>query len=541
MINSNSKQREYGSLQPEVEAAFADPNFYPHPVEHIHVEETHISKVFLTGSLVYKVKKPVEFGFLDYGTLEKRKYFCEQEIILNQRLSHDVYLGLVTVTNEPAGCALNGPGEPREYAVKMQQLPEERTMEEILHKNDLSPVMVQGLALVLADFYGKAEKGEHIDYLGSVEMIETNVEENFAQTEPFVSDILNQAKFAAVRQAAQAFLQRKHRLFQRRIDTGRIRDCHGDLRLDHVYFMEDIQIIDCIEFNERFRYGDVAADLAYLAMDLDDHDVSALGRVLINSYAVAAEDPEIFALLDFYKCYRAHVRCKVECLRHAEGGLNTQEQQETREKAQRHFDLAHNYAKVMERPTMWVICGLSASGKSTIAGELAKRLQIQMHSSDLVRKQLFGLGPKDAARASFKEGIYTEAATEETYKQLLFAAREELVHGRSTIVDATFGKLHHRDQARKLASELGVNIIFAECTCPEQVLRHRLTQRRDRQQVSDARLEHFEDLLHAFEPLDELADSMHLKVASDNSLMGSMVELFTETYVRQGQQAREHA
>jgi aminoglycoside phosphotransferase family enzyme/predicted kinase len=509
-------------------------------VEYVLVEETHISKVFLTGSFVYKVKKPVELGFLDYGTLEKRRHFCEQEILLNQRLSHSVYLELVAVTSDQAGCTLNGAGEPLEYAVKMRQLPQEKTMEEILHQGYLSPTMAQDLALVLAEFYGKAERGENIDYLGSVEMIETNVEENFAQTEPFVSDVLHRERFSVIHQAAQAFLQRKQKLFQRRIDIGRIRDCHGDLRLDHVYFLEEIQIIDCIEFNERFRYGDVAADLAFLAMDLDYHGTSELGRTLISSYALAAEDPEIFALLDFYKCYRAHVRCKVECLRYAEGGGNTHEQQQAREKAKRHFDLAHDYAKVMRRPTLWVICGLIANGKSTIAGELANRLQIRMHSSDLVRKQLFGIQPEDPARASFGEGIYTEAATEKTYAQLLLAAREELARGNSTIVDATFAKLHHRDQARKLAAELGVNIIFAECTCPEQVLRNRLTQRSDREQASDARLEHLDDLLRAFEPLDELTDYMHLKVATDNSLMASMVNLFTETYVRQGRQAREH-
>jgi aminoglycoside phosphotransferase family enzyme/predicted kinase len=521
-----------------VEAGFIDPVFYPHPVEYVQVEETHISKVFLTGNFVYKLKKPVKLGFLDYTTLEKRKYFCEQEILLNKRLSHDVYLELVAVTNDQAGCTLNGAGEPLEYAVKMRQLPQEKTMEKILHQGYLSPTMAQDLALVLAEFYEKAERGEDIDYLGSVEMIEANVEENFAQTGPFVSDVLHRERFSAIHQAAQTFLQREQKLFQRRIDTGRIRDCHGDLRLDHVYFLEEIQIIDCIEFNERFRYGDVAADLAFLAMDLDYHGSPGLGRALITSYALAAEDPEIFALLDFYKCYRAHVRCKVECLRYVEGGLDSHEKQEAREKAQRHFDLAHDYAKVMRRPTLWVICGLIASGKSTVAGELANRLQIQMHSSDLVRKQLFGLGPKDAARASFKEGIYTEAATEETYKQLLFAARDELAHGRSTIVDATFGKLHHRDQARKLASELGANIIFSQCTCPEQVLRHRLTQRRNRQQVSDARLEHFEDLLHAFEPLNESEQDVHVEVGTDKSLMESMVTLLSEAYVLQGDQAR---
>jgi hypothetical protein len=525
------------TLPPEIEAAFRDPGFYPHEVARLEVEESHISKVFLTGPFVYKVKKPVALGFLDFSTLEKRRFFCEREVFLNQRLSHGVYLEVVAVTREPDGCSLNGPGERLEYAVKMRQLPRETTMQELLRRGELEPAMVRDLATVLADFYAEADAGGHIEALGSLEMVASNVEENFAQTAPFVPGILAQKKFNHLHLAVNTFITRHRKLFRRRRSTGRIRDCHGDLRLDHVYFLDDIQIIDCIEFNDRFRYGDVAADLAFLAMDLDYHGCGRLGVSLIRSYAAAALDPEVFALLDFYKCYRAHVRTKVDCIRLAEGGLSVRQRWQEEEKARSYFDLAHSYAERLRRPTLWVVCGVIASGKSTIARELATRLQIRVHSSDTVRKRLFGLDPEEPDPAPYGEGIYTPAATDATYERLGFAAREELGVGNSTVLDATFVGRRHRQKIRQLAVELGASVVFVECVCPQSVLRRRLTERRNNRQISDARLEHLPDLLEAFEPLEELPTEMHLPIQTDRPLMDNLIELFEGSYLVQGRQA----
>ncbi len=323
-----------------VEFALSDPTFYPHPVGKIQIEETHISKVFLTGDFVYKVKKPVNPGFLDFSTLEKRHHYCEQELLLNQRLSQDVYLDVVAITREATEYALNGPGETAEYAVKMRQLPREKTMLELLRQRKLGPAMLQELVHVLSHFYEKTRKGPEIDAMGSPEVIEVNTEEDFTQTEPFVPKILDQGNLSRMHQAVHAFLSDHQELFQSRIETGRICDCHGDLRLGHIYFVDGIQIIDCIEFNDRFRYGDVASDLAFLAMDLDYHGFSDVGHTLLTAYARAASDPEVFLLLDFYKCYRAHVRCKVECLRQAAGDLSAEKARLAVVRAQRYFELA---------------------------------------------------------------------------------------------------------------------------------------------------------------------------------------------------------
>jgi aminoglycoside phosphotransferase family enzyme/predicted kinase len=528
-----------------VELALSKPAFYPHDVKTIAIEETHISKVFLTGDFVYKLKKPVDFGFLDFSTLEERHHYCEQEFLLNQRFSHQVYLDVVAITLEQIGYALNGPGQPVEYAVKMRQLPRDRTMLELLRRGKLSGDMVNKLAKLLARFYRNASREPKIDAMGSQMMIEGNIEEDFSQTKPFVPSMLNPDKFSRMHEAAHTFLTNNSGVFQRRIETGFICDCHGDLRLGHIYFLDhsrlpdDIQIIDCIEFNDRFRYSDVAADLAFLAMDLDFHGFTNVGQTLLTAYAQEAADPEVFMLLDFYKCYRAHVRCKVECLRQATGELAARKARLTVERAQHYFELAYGYAASFSRQTLWIICGLSGSGKSTIAAELANRLNVRVLSSDSTRKKYFGLAPDEPAVAEFGEGIYTPVATAQTYERMLLAAREELFKGNSVIVDATFAGRVNRDTFRCLAEEEGANVIFVECFCPDAVLRVRLAERQTESLISDARLKHLEAQRQVFEPLNELGDDLHLQVSTEQPLQQSLQQIFSAAYLLQGRQARE--
>jgi aminoglycoside phosphotransferase family enzyme/predicted kinase len=527
-----------------VELALSNPAFYPHYVKTIEIEETHISKVFLTGDFVYKLKKPVDFGFLDFTTLEKRHHYCEQEVLLNQRLSQDVYLDVVAITLEQSGYALDGTGQPVEYAVKMRQLPRKKTMLELLRRGKLSDDMLQRLLQFLARFYEKAQRGPTIDAMGSQMVIEGNVEEDFSQTEPFIPSILNPDKFSRMHDAVRAFLRNNTDLFQRRIETGFICDCHGDLRLGHIYFLDhshfpdDIQIIDCIEFNDRFRYSDVAADLAFLTMDLDFQGFTDVGQTMLTAYAQEAGDPEVFMLLDFYKCYRAHVRCKVECLRQATGELAARKAKLAVERAQRYFELAYGYAASFSRQTLWIICGLSGSGKSTIAAELANRLNVRVLSSDVTRKQYFGLTPDEPAVVEFGEGIYTRVATAQTYERLLLLAREELFHGNSVILDATFSRRLHRELFRCLAVEMGANVFFAECLCPNAVLRVRLAERQTGASISDARLKHLETQRQAFEPLDELGEDLHLQVSTGQPLQQSLQQIFAAAYLLQGKQTR---
>jgi predicted kinase len=381
--------------------------------------------------------------------------------------------------------------------------------------------------------------------MGSLEIIETNTEEDFAQTEPFVPSIINPDEFDHIHDAVRAFLNNNTDLFQRRIETGCICDCHGDLRLGHVYFPDrdyfssGIQIIDCIEFNNRFRYGDVASDLAFLAMDLDYQGFPDVGHRVLAAYAHAANDPEVFLLIDFYKCYRAHVRCKVECLRQAAADFPAKESRKAVERARRYFDLAYEYAVTFSRQTLWIVCGLIGSGKSTVAAELAKQLNVRALSSDATRKKYLGLAPDEPAVAEFGEGIYSRIATAQTYERLLLAVREELFKGNSVIVDATFADRVHRDTFRCLAEEEGTNVIFVECRCPYSVLRKRLAQRRGKNLITDARLQHLESHRQTFEPLGELPATKHLKVGTDQPLQKSLREVLSAAYVLRGEQTRQ--
>jgi aminoglycoside phosphotransferase family enzyme/predicted kinase len=513
-----------------------NPDFYPHPVSTIQVEETHISTVFLTGDFVYKVKKPVDFGFLDYTSLEKRLRYCKQEVLLNKRLSDNVYLDVVPITEEPTGYALNGPGKPVEYAVKMRQLPKERTMLQLLRRGEFSLNMLGDLVEILVRFYQKTEKGPEIDAMGSRELIWVNIEEDFIQTNPFVSTILDKVQFSDLHRRVRIFLNSQAELFDRRIKSGCIRDCHGDLRLGHIYFTDSISIIDCIEFNERFRYGDLASDLAFLAMDLDYNGFADIGHKLLAEYARSADDPEIFLLADFYKCYRAHVRCKVECLRYGAGDLSGREEHKAKERAMSYFDLAWRYADNFSRLTLWTVCGLSGSGKSTIAAELGKLMNLKCYRSDVIRKRLFGLSPEEQVVTAFGESIYTPAASDKTYEQMLLEARKDMSRGRSVILDGTFGRLQHRVLARRLAEQMEANVIFVECRCRQSLLRQRLTARQEQKSISDARLQHLDAQSLAFEPLDELWDSLHLPINTEQPLNQCVNEILSKGYLLKSQQ-----
>jgi len=533
-----AKGRNDINRQTAILSALSNPDFYPHPVSTIQVEETHISTVFLTGDFVYKVKKPVDFGFLDYTTVEKRLQYCKQEVLLNSRLSENVYLGVVSITEEPTGYTLNGSGKPVEYAVKMRQLPKERTMLQLLRRGEFSLNMLRDLVEILVRFYEKTEKGPEIDAMGSRELIWVNIEEDFVQTNPFVSTVLDKAQFSDLHRRVRTFLNSQAELFDRRIKSGCIRDCHGDLRLGHIYFMDSISIIDCIEFNERFRYGDLASDLAFLAMDLDYNGFADIGHKLLAEYSRSADDPEIFLLADFYKCYRAHVRCKVECLRYGAGDLPGREEHMAKERAMSYFDLAWRYADNFSRRTIWIVCGLSGSGKSTIAAELGKLMNLKCYRSDVIRKRLFGLSPEEQVVAPFGESIYTPAASDKTYEQMLLEARKEMSRGRSVILDGTFGRLQHRVLARRLAEQMEANVIFVECRCRQSLLRQRLSARQEQKSISDARLQHLAAQSLAFEPLDELWDSLHLPINTEQPLNQCVHEILSKGYLLESQQGQ---
>ncbi|QTA92752.1 AAA family ATPase [Desulfonema magnum] len=514
--------------QTKIFQAMKSPDFYPHPVTSLEERETHISKVFLTGSYVYKIKKAVNLEFLDFTSLEKRLHFCQQELVLNRRLAPDVYLDVVPITFSQGRYSLGGNGPPVEYAVKMRQLPDDRAMKGLLGKSEIDKKVIEELARVLAEFYSQASTGERVNAVGTWETIQANCEENFSLSERFAGKLFDERIFQIVRAASRSFLRRRKALFQHRIEHGKIRDCHGDLRTDHIYFTDDgIRIIDCIEFNERFRYQDITCDLAFLTMGLDYEGFPQFSQQLLSAYVEHTDDHDVFVLLDFYKCYRAFVRCKVNCFRIEQGGLDEQERNDLIRETEKYLDFASRYALQFTRPTLWIVCGMPASGKSTVSEELAKAFEIKVFHSDIVRKELFSATPDDSGVVPFGEGIYSVLATSFTYGKLLLLAQEEIDRGNSVILDATYSSERWRTEASRLAKDHDVNIIFAECVASDDLLKERLRKRETTSSVSDARIHHFEQFRKRYEPLKELQDEIHIQVDTEKPLGECMKQILS--------------
>ncbi len=328
-----------------LQKALLHPEIYPDHPRVIKFIETHISLLFLTGKHVYKVKKPVDFGFLDFTSLEKRKLFCEEEVRLNRRLSPDIYLGVVKITREGNRIFLDGEGELVEYAVKMKQIPEEFLMDKLLKRKQVTPKMIEAVSEKLVKFYFNAETNDLIKGFAKPERVKQDTDENFEQTEKYIDVTIPREVYEEVRNRTNEFFKAKKEIFYQRIASDRIRDCHGDLRLEHIFYGDEISIFDCIEFNERFRYTDMAADIAFLAMDLDYHDRQDLSEHLIRAFIGESGDHELVEVLDFYKCYRSYVRGKVESFRLDDLNIPDREKTQALKRAQKYFSLAHRYAQ----------------------------------------------------------------------------------------------------------------------------------------------------------------------------------------------------
>ncbi|MBU0483278.1 MAG: hypothetical protein KKB30_02030 [Proteobacteria bacterium] len=321
-----------------------DAEAYPHPVSEIKLVQTHISYVLLAGDFVYKMKKPVDFGFLDFTTLEKRKHFCEQELILNRRLCPSLYLGLVSINRQGEGFTLDGPGDAVEYGIKMRRMSEDRMMANVIAAGELDKKMLDGIVDLLVPFYRQANGGDEIKEFGTARAVSVNVLENFAQTESFIGcEALSRKQFERIGDYARAFLGRND-LFNGRIAAGRIRDCHGDLYSANICLADQIYIYDCIEFNQRFRYCDVASDVAFLAMDLDYHGLDGLSTYFIDRFKVASGDDDLTEMLDFYKCYRAYVRGKIGLFTAHAPEVDDNTKKSCLEQARKYFELAEKYA-----------------------------------------------------------------------------------------------------------------------------------------------------------------------------------------------------
>jgi uncharacterized protein len=500
----------------------------------VELVETHISWVFLLQQDVFKVRKPVNLGFVDFSTLERRKDDCESEVRLNARLAPGVYLGVVAVWSLPSGALRVGgevSGQIIDWAVHMRRLPEVQRADRLLEAGKLTRAHIVDVAQRIARFHAEQPTNDAIASFGTQSAIWRNVEENFSATQQTLTNYLDEAEAEELVLAQRSFIEQHRGLLTRRALAGKVRDTHGDLRLEHIYLQAGgkVTVLDCIEFSERFRFADVCADIAFLAMDLSRLGRTDLAELLLAAYAEASCDYELYELIDFYQSYRAFVRGKIAALIAEDGAAAAPTRSVAAREARRCFRLALAAERpAMLRPTLFAVGGVIAVGKSTVARQLGQLLPAPNVSADATRKELAGVAAMDPLHVPAWSGVYSPEFTERVYAEVLSRAACVLRSGRSVVIDATFRSAAKRKAARELAASLGANFRFVECVAPADVCRSRLAARAQGQSVSDGRVEIFDEFVASFEPASELAPAEHWVLDTTQASAGAVRQLCTD-------------
>lgn len=487
---------------PKMVESLLSPSAYPSHPAAVFLKQTHISYLFITPQFVYKVKKPVDFGFLDFTTLRKRLFFCREEVRLNRRLAPATYLGVVPITRGKGGHMMEGKGRPVEYAVKMRRLAQSTMLDCMIEDEAIGPGVIRKVARVISGFHKRARTGPRISVYGRPCVIRKNTEENFSQVSPFVGKTIDPVRYRSIKEYTEDFIGENQGLFKERIEKNFIRDCHGDIHCEHVSVTDGAAVFDCIEFNRRFRYSDTVSDAAFLSMDLEFRQRGDLARIFDRAYFFSSSDSGGKRLLNFYKCYRAFVRGKVESFRLVEKEETEEDKRAAFSNAVRFFHLSHLYAQGGYRPMMLIVCGLTGTGKTTLALSLKEKLGIAHLSSDVLRKRLFSLRPEERRYGRFASGIYSREATLRTYSTLIEEGRRLLSSGRAVMLDATFSKGKYLTEARKAAEGCGAFFYLVECRADEKAIKKRFEKRlAEKGGVSDATWEVYKRQKKLFEEI----------------------------------------
>lgn len=493
-----------------------NPALYNHPVEQFELFETHSSWVLLTGKYAYKIKKPVDFGFLDFSTLEKRKFCCHEEIRLNQRLAPELYLNVVSIYGSPAHPSFQHQGNPIEYAVKMIQFDQSQLLTEVLLRHELLPEMIDQLADTIAAFHQKIPATPKGNLYGSPEHVLDPVIHNFKTILPLLSDPKDIEQLAHQELWARETHQKLYALLENRKQTGFIRECHGDIHLGNIAWInQKMTLFDCIEFNKPYYWIDVISDLAFLMMDLQSRNLPEYANQLLNRYLEQIGDYKALSLLPFYAAYRAMVRAKVSILRLNQSGLSSKEQEEARRRYRDYVHLALSYT-VPQKGRLMIMQGVSGSGKSKISAWLASKSSAIRLRSDVERKRLFGLAPHES---SYERGldIYTKDASQKTFQRIAECATLLCQYGFFVIVDATFLKKSHRMSFYELATQLKVPFRIIECATPETQAKEWLSLRqKNANDPSEATLAVLENQLQQMEPITEAEKAYTIRVSATN-------------------------
>ncbi len=497
--------------------ALQHPEVWPHPATEVEVLETHISYVILVGDFAYKIKKPVDLGFLDFSTLDLRQQFCQQELRLNKRLAPDLYLDVITITGTSANPEIGGSGPVLEYAVRMQRFPSNGLLSQ--HVERLSPELVDKLAVKVSSFHAGIEALDATSPEGSPEAVYTPMQENFSLIRELEHEPEIDAQLERLEQWTQQTYTDLTGTIVARKANGFIRECHGDMHLGNITLIDsDPVIFDGIEFNPNLRWIDTISEIAFLVMDLEQRGRPELAQRFLNTYLEQCGDYDGLELLSLYKTYRAMVRAKVAAIRLTQDDLVDEERSGLLQDLHSYINLAESYTRV-GKPALIITHGVSGSGKSFSARLLAMWLPAVQIRSDVERKRLMGLGPEADSHSQPWQGLYDESSTWSTYQRLLDLAEDLVAYGYVPIVDATFLQQEQRQLFAEMADNMLVPFIILDMQVPEPVLHERVRARIEHDShVSEANEEILGMQLQTAEPLTTAERSFAVTVSSDQPL-----------------------
>ena len=507
MHSSSNQDTSRSTGAPEFDrliAALCEPARYGHALKHVELLQTHISCVLLAGDYAYKIKKPVNLGFLDFSTLAARRHYCEEELRLNRRTAPALYLDIVAITGSAAAPRLGGDGPAIEYALRMRRFSQDALLDRMARRGALLPAHIDALARGIAAFHAQIARAGADEAFGSPERILAPALQNFEQmlslagTKPDIALLARLRDWSAREHAALAGV------FAARKRAGWVRECHGDLHLGNIALLDGVPTpFDGLEFSAELRWTDVMNEIAFLMMDLIDHSLPRLAFRFLNAYLEASGDYAGVRVLRFYLVYRALVRAKVACLRAHQPGIGAGEQSTLAHEYRRHLLLAEHLAG-SAHPALAIMHGLPGSGKTTSAQSLAEALGAVRLRSDVERKRLHGLDAQARSGSGLDAGLYAPAAGERTYARLAQLAREVLAARYPVIVDAAFLKRAQRERFAALARGAGAAFAIASCKASAQTLRARVAEReRAAKDASEAGLAVLEHQLASAEPLTE--------------------------------------
>lgn len=509
------------------------PRFYPHPVaEPIKLIQTHISYLLLTGDFTYKIKKPVNLGFLDFSTLEQRRHFCQEELRLNQRLSPELYLAVLPITaaEDPAQYQLApaSSAEAVEYAVQMRQFSQDNLLSHLFERGELTASDMQALGKQVAAFHGSAQTDEEIQHFGDVAAVRQVAEGNYAASMPYIGRAQTQAQFDQTHAFTEQFFAEHRDWFHRRQVEGKIRECHGDLHLSNVCFYQgQIRVFDCIEFNQEYRNTDIVYDAAFMVMDLEFRGRSDLANIFLNTYLEQTGDYWAAVLLPLYLSMRAYVRAKVNSLVLDDPGIPSAEKQQAQEQAAAYYQLAWAYTQPRQGQLV-LMSGLSGSGKTAVARQVAQATEAIHIRSDAVRKHLAGLAldQRGDVAGEHESGIYTPEMTRWTYERLLELGIFLAQQGRSVVLDAKYDRQEFRQAAIAQAQAQQIPLKIFHCTAPLEVLRDRLQTRTE--DIADATTDLLTAQQAAMEPFTGAEQAYVQTIHTNQNLAAQLSEAVSQ-------------